>query len=198
MEDLHSYGLRILEAGAVLFNLIFLILLIWEKRSCWIYGIIASALSVALFLGLPNPLYSEAILYTFYIFFGIYGYVRWNQPSSPLIIAEWSLVRHAIGLVAGLFLTISLGYTFTQVNEAEYAYADAFSTSFSFLATYLEANKILSAWIYWIVLNLFTVWLYSVKGMDIYAYLMIVYSIMSVYGYIEWKKKKRNVELTVN
>ena len=67
-------------------------------------------------------------------------------------------------------------------------YADAFSTAFSFLATYMEAKKIISTWYFWIILNTFSVWLYWSRGLEVYALLMIVYAVLSVVGLLAWRK----------
>ena len=182
--------LQLLEFSAVLLNLVFLLLLIKEERSCWLFGIFASILSVALFLLLDKPLYSEAILYGFYVLFGIYGYLKWNRENKRLAISEYRIKFHLVLASIALLLTFTLGSVFNKIEDASYPFADAFSTSFSFLATYLEANKILSAWLYWIILNAFTIGLYAAKGMKIYAGLMVVYTILSVFGYREWRKKK--------
>ena len=60
-----------LELIAVILGLIYLILLIKEKIACWIFGILSSAISIYLFYSIQ--LYSEAILYFYYVIIGIYG-----------------------------------------------------------------------------------------------------------------------------
>ena len=87
----------------------------------------------------------------------------------------------------GILLSLGLGYTFTSYTDADKPYLDATTTIFSFIASILEARKILSAWIYWIVINGVTVGLYFSKSLDIYAAVMVIYFVMSVVGYREWK-----------
>ena len=57
----------------------------------------------------------------------------------------------------------------------------------------MEVHKVISAWIVWIVINLVTIGMYSVKSLDYYALLMAVYAILSVIGYVQWKKELNNV-----
>ena len=65
-----------LELIAVILGLIYLILLIKEKIACWIFGILSSAISIYLFYSIQ--LYSEAILYFYYVIIGIYGFWLWS------------------------------------------------------------------------------------------------------------------------
>lgn len=182
-----------LELGAVVFNILFLVFLIREKRVCWIYGIVASLLSVALFLSMDKPLYSESVLYVFYVGFGVYGWINWSTGTEQEIsIMEWGMREHVKAFLVGAIGMVGLGYFFSTRTDADVPYADAFSTSFSFVATYMEANKILSGWIYWIVLNGFTIWLYAYKSAFLYSGLMVAFAVMSIVGYMSWRRKFRN------
>lgn len=182
--------LTIIEILSVLFNFIFLILLIKENKWCWPNGIIGSFLSVYLFA--ESKLYSEAILYAFYVIAGIYGWLVWSgflSRNKVVKINTWKIKSHLVALIIGAIGMLGLGYYFNNYSDGKKPYFDAFSTSFSFVATYLEAHKILGAWVYWIILNLFSVWLYSSRNINIYAGLMVVYAILSIWGLLEWRKK---------
>tara|TARA_B100000886_G_C20426260_1_gene494191 strand:- start:2524 stop:3042 length:519 start_codon:yes stop_codon:yes gene_type:complete len=166
------------------------VLLISQNILCWWFGIVGSLLSIFLFY--HTKLYSEAILYTYYVLMGFYGYYSWsnNKPKNNLTLAvsEKGLSFHLMAIVSSALTAIYLGWYFENYSDANSPYLDALTTIFSFLATYLEAKKILSAWIYWIIINGFTIVLYLTKGLDIYATLFVVYFIMSFIGYFKWKK----------
>ncbi len=180
----------VIEIISVLFGLTFLVLLISQNILCWWFGIVGSLLSIFLFY--HTKLYSEAILYTYYVLMGFYGYYSWsnNKPKNNLTLAvsEKGLSFHLMAIVSSALTAIYLGWYFENYSDANSPYLDALTTIFSFLATYLEAKKILSAWIYWIIINGFTIVLYLTKGLDIYATLFVVYFIMSFIGYFKWKK----------
>ena len=179
--------IQVLEWVAVGFNLAFVLFIIKENKWGWPFGIIGSLLSIYIFI--VSKYYSEAILYSYYVFMGIYGWMRWSSPkSSAQRIREWSLIKHFLALVFGTFLFFGLGYGFSTFTDADKPYFDSFSTIFSFIATYMEAQKILSAWMYWIILNGYSVWLYSSKGLEVYGYLMVFYTVLSIVGLVQWKK----------
>jgi nicotinamide mononucleotide transporter len=171
---------------AVLCNLAFIILIIRQKASGWLFGVLGSVISIYVFYKVGY--YSESFLYLFYVLIGVYGYLKWHTSEDKrLAVTEWSWQRHVPYWIAGLFFFVIAGNLLHRYSDAEKPYADAFSTVFSFIATYLEAKKILSAWIYWIVLNLYSIWLYGSKELYVYALLMAVYTALSFRGYQVWK-----------
>ena len=124
---------------------------------------------------------------------GFYGFYSWNKNKSKnnltLAVSEKGLVFHIIAIVSSALTAICLGWYFENYSEASSPYLDALTTIFSFFATYLEAKKILSAWIYWIIINGLTIVLYLTKGLDIYSTLSVIYFLLSFVGYIKWKKE---------
>lgn len=179
-----------LELIAVLLSLVYLGLLIKENILCWLFGISASLLSILLFYRVG--LYSESILYTYYVAIGIYGFVLWSKKEKNIQVLNIGELdrKYHYGLIAlGLFLAFTLGYIFDNFTDATNPYLDASTTLFSFIASYLEARKILSAWLYWIIINTSTLILYADQGLMYYFILTIIYIVFSVLGYLQWKKK---------
>jgi nicotinamide mononucleotide transporter len=178
----------LVEILATAANLIYIVFLIKERIACWAFGIVGSLLSIYLFI--DARLYSEAFLYLFYALMGVWGWIRWHQrsvaDSNPVI--RWQLVHHVRAIVIGCLLASGLGYAVQQLSDAERPLFDAFTTVFSFLGTYLEITKVLEAWLYWVIINLASIWLYHDRALDIYAVLIGFYSIMSVWGFISWRR----------
>lgn len=180
-----SYELT-LEIISVIFGLIYLILMIKENIWCWAFGIVGSGLSIFLFI--ETKLYSEAILYAYYVVIGIYGWWLWGRPKGKLLIGKWKGYQHIIAVVICVLLSMLMGYGFSIWTDADKPYFDSTTSVFSYFASYLEAKKILSSWIYWIVVNLLTIGLYHTKDLSFYSGLMAVYLVLSVVGYFRWKK----------
>lgn len=161
-----------------------------EKKLCWLFGIVGSLISIYLFYS--TKLYSEAILYIYYVLVGIYGYWVWNKAEEtneklPITDIKWLSIGGI--LLLGSALSWGLGYILDTYTDAESAYLDAHTTIFSFIASYLEARKILSGWLFWIVINGVTIYLYLSKDLDIYSVLTLVYFIASFIGYYVWRKQ---------
>jgi nicotinamide mononucleotide transporter len=169
-------------------NLIYIVLLVRERIACWAFGIAGSLLSVWLFV--DARLYSESVLYLFYAAMGVWGWVHWHrraeQENNPVI--RWRPVAHLGAILAASLVAAALGSTMQMYSDAERPLFDAFTTVFSFLGTYLQITKVLESWLYWLAINLASVWLYHDRGLDIYAVLIGFYSILSVWGFISWRK----------
>ncbi|MDX1732743.1 MAG: nicotinamide riboside transporter PnuC [Halioglobus sp.] len=178
----------VVEVLATLANLAYIVFLIRERIVCWSFGIAGSLLSVYLFL--DARLYSESVLYVFYAVMGVWGWLRWHrreeQADNPVV--RWQLASHCAAIVAASALALLMGYTALTYTDAQRPMFDAFTTSFSFLATYLEIAKVLEGWIYWFVINVASVWLYHDRELDIYAALIALYSVLSVVGFVRWRR----------
>ena len=146
-------------------------------------------MSIVLFY--KTQLYSEAILYFYYVIIAGYGYHLWSsarKKNGELSIADYPLKKNALFTIIAGSLGLLLGYFFDKNTDADQPYLDAQTTMFSFLASYLEAHKILSGWIFWIVINAVTIGLYTYKDLYFYAALMVAYLVLSFIGFSTWKK----------
>lgn len=177
-----------IEYGSVLLSLTFLFLLIKENKWCWPFGIVSSLLFIYLFY--QYKLYSEAILYLFYVLFGLYGWYVWNNhKEGKLAVTAWRWTKHIPILLIGVVLSFLLGLFFQTQTDAERTYVDATTSIFSLIASYMEAHKIFSSWIFWIIINGTSIWLYYDRGLIISAMMMVVYFGVSIYGFFDWGKK---------
>lgn len=179
---------KIIEIIGTGLNLAFLVLVIRENIWCWLFGILGSLVSIYLFV--ETKLYSESILYSYYVIMGVYGWRKWSSKSkdNPLRVSEVSFTVHGGWIILSTSLAIALGWFFSNHTDANNPYFDAFTTVFAFLATYFEAIKLRSAWFYWIAINGFSIWLYSERGLEIYSGLMLIYFILSFVGLLKWQK----------
>ena len=65
-----------LEAGAVVFGVLYLVLAIRQNILCWLAGLISSLLFVALLY--EARLYGESALNIFYAAMSVYGWQQWR------------------------------------------------------------------------------------------------------------------------
>ena len=180
----------LLEIVAVIFGVLYTVLMAQNKISCWIFGIIGSLLSVYLFIEYAK-LYAEAVLYVFYVFAGIYGWMMWKKQKEVNEVYQHKLVTHIKIIAIGTVLSVAFYYGLTYFfKEAEKPLIDSFTTIFSFIATYLMAKKWIENWYYWAIIDGISIYLYFTRGLDVYALLMLAYTILVVYGYWKWRKLK--------
>ena len=150
-------------------------------------------------------LYGEVPLQLYYIAVSIYGWFAWKgtRKSGPLPVTRMSSRQWVAVMAGGVFLTLAYGYFLAHIVElaqafgwddaplylppSAYPYADAFTTAFSFLATWLQARKKLENWIFWLAIDSVYVVLWSLRGGYFFALLSLLYLLLSVYGYRQWK-----------
>lgn len=178
----------ILEIVGTIFGLAYVILAAQKNIWCWLMGIISSIVGIVVFVFFAK-LYAEAFLSFFYVVTGVIGWVQWNKPKTESRVIKVELKSHfllillaSIGSV-GFFALVT-----TFFKDAARPLLDSFTTVFSFFATWITIKKWLSSWIYWIVIDAVSVYLYWSRGLEIYAGLMFVYTILAVYGFVEWKR----------
>ncbi|MBI1308151.1 MAG: hypothetical protein GC181_16230 [Bacteroidetes bacterium] len=188
-----------LEYSSVVFNLVFIILVIREHILCWLFGILGSLTLAIIWASDDVRLYSEGILYLLYALFGVYGWIHWNRKKDQpkLKVVSKSLQWHSLPFLVAAIGTIVLGFIMSNYTTASIPWVDATTTSFSLLATWMEARKIIEGWYYWIVLNFASIFIYAFKDVNGAVLIMIAYFVLSVVGLIAWRKQLRISDQTV-
>lgn len=189
---------RWIEIVAVIFGLLYVILIIRQNIWCWIFGILSSALYILSLIHVK--IYLEAGLNFYYVVVGAYGWYHWihakkhNISGKPmeLPVSTWKTGAHMLNLVICIILSVILGRISHQLTDSPRPYFDAVITVFSFSATFMEARKILSAWIYWFFINGASIILMLDRKMPLYAILSAVTTVLCIKGYYDWKKSYQN------
>ena len=186
-----NFNWSIIESVAVFFSILYVILAL--KESIWCWG--AAAISVILYIYIcyTAQLYPETGLQVFYLFMAFYGYYQWNKNDSTLQIQQWTITKHLLILLIGAILTFLMGFYFSIYTNAALPLVDSFTTVFSVFATYMVAKKVLGNWLYWIVIDAVSVYLYFSRDLHLTSLLFMGYTIIAIFGYFSWLK--RNNEL---
>lgn len=178
-----------IEIVAVLFGLIYIILAAKENVWCWPAGFIGTGTSIYLFW--DGSLYMESALNVYYLLMAVFGWWQWQYGSntkSVLAIRTLSLNEHLRFFGIIVVLTIISGYLFKQNTDAILPYLDSFTTWSAVITTWMVARKILENWLYWIVINSASIYLYLDRGYVLYAVLFGLYILIAVFGYLKWRR----------
>ncbi len=173
------------ELSAVILGFAYLILISFSKRIAWVFGIISSAIYV--YMAFIGTIYLQAGLQFVYVVLGIFGFINWGK-SAETKLKMWSLKKHLLVGIPTLLLALTLGFIFSKTNQ-KLPYLDAFISAFAILATYLSTKSILENWLYWIVLNLLSMYLWFEQDLQLTVFLFAVNTLMAVFGFILWRKK---------
>ena len=190
-----------IEFVAVSLSIIYVILASRENHNCWYFGIVS--VSIYIYICLDALLYAETLLQIVYLFLSFYGLYSWKKKSfvneSPentkvlnLKISEWPLRKHFIYITIFTIFSFSIAILLNSFTRSELPFIDAFTTSFSLLATYMTVKKVLENWLYWIVIDLTSVLLYHERDLHLTAFLFIIYTVIATFAYFNWKSKSLN------
>jgi len=179
--------MTIIEIIAVFFAILYVILAAKENIWCWL----AAAISVILYIYIcyTAKLYPETGLQIFYLIMAIYGYTQWKKPKKKISIISWPLKKHILIIVFSTILSLTLGYYFDNFTEFKLPYLDSATTIFSLFATFMVTKKILENWLYWIIIDIASIYLYYSRDLTLSAGLFAFYVVLATIGFIQWKKK---------
>lgn len=174
---------------AVASSLLYVILITYKVLAAWIFAALSSVLYI--YLCYSNRLYLESILQVFYFGMAIYGWFMWtsDDDTKDVTVIQWPLKYHLYNILISGALMLLFGYIFDQYSNQANPYLDAFTTIFSLMATFMVAKKVLENWIYWIIIDAFSVYLFASRGLYMTSVLFILYTLIAMFGYFSWKKQ---------
>ena len=178
-----------LETVAVVLGIAYLLFAMRENSLCWYCAFISTGIYIWIFGDVS--LYMESALNAYYMVMAVYGWYQWQRGGSSangIKLSVWGIKQHmaAIGLV--LILSVVSGYLLSQNTEAHMPYIDSFTSWGSVITTFMVARKVLENWLYWIVINSVAIFLYIDRDLYQTAGLYALYIILSVIGFIAWRK----------
>jgi nicotinamide mononucleotide transporter len=177
------------EIAAVLLALLYLVLAIRENSACWVAAFFSTAIYMVLMFQVG--LYMESALQVFYIAMAVYGWYSWTHGDGPdhsLPVISWKPVQHLAPVIAILILSLVSGVLLSRFTEAAMPYLDSFTTWGAIVTTWMVARKIIQNWHYWFIIDSVSVFLYINRGLWLTALLFVVYLVLIVIGYQQWRK----------
>jgi len=182
----------LLELVAVVFAVAYLLLAVKENILCWSAALISTF--IFLFIFWKVKLYMESGLQLYYIGMAIFGWYQWTRAGpneGTLLVSTWSLKYHAIAILTIALATFVSGYVLHNGSDARLPFLDSFTTWASVITTYMVAKKILENWIYWLVIDSVSIYLYLDRELYFTSLLFAIYIVIIFFGWFSWQKSYR-------
>ena len=184
-----------LEVTAVTLAIVYLVLAVRQSLACW-YAALASS-AIFLYLFWQVNLYMESGLQVYYIVMAVYGWWSWqfgDVDKEALPISTWPLRSHLIALSFIASATWLSGHVLANTDQ-HLAYLDAFTTWSAVVTTYMVTRKVLENWVYWLVIDAASIYLYLDRELYFTALLFAIYIVIIMFGFNAWLKdyRARNV-----
>ena len=189
-KDYPNY-LIVLELVAVLFGIISV--LFARKNNILVYptGLISTILYV--YILFKFQLYGDLIINGYYSIMSVLGWYLWSKtkdgedefPISSINCKEF-IISVLIFIITLTF--VAFVYHFFDKFTHWTAYVDALTTGLFFVGMWLMAKRKIENWILWIIADIISVPLYFYKGLTFSSFQFIVFTIIAILGYKEWKR----------
>lgn len=187
----------LLEVGAVLCALAYMVLVAREHIACWFFAFVSTALFTVVFF--EAALSFSMALNIYYMVMAGYGYWQWQQGttggSEPALSVQPRPLRFHLWVIAAgsIISAVLIGFTSADSANTDWLNTnwinalDIVMSVFSVLTTVMVAHKVYENWFYWMVINALAVIIYSASGLTVSAGLFVVYILFAIYGWREWR-----------
>lgn len=179
----------LLELTAVVFAIAYLVLAVRENSLCWFAAGISTIIFLTIFWDVK--LYMESGLQVYYLGMAAFGWYQWrdaNDGSTGLQVSMWSMDKHLIALALIALLTLISGFLLNSETDAKLPYLDSLTTWASVVTTFMVAWKVLENWIYWLVIDSISIYLYIDRELYFTSMLFAVYIVIIFFGWASWSK----------
>ena len=182
----------VLEFLAFIFGIISVIYAKRENILVYPTGIICTVITI--YLLYRAQYFGDMMMNVYYSVMSIYGWWNWSRVKDNHHIVLISRTNKKEYLIASFFFLLTIGITFFVykiMNDDPLEipnYIDIFTSGIFFTAMWLMANKKIESWIFWIIGDIITIPLYSYRGLGILSLQYLIFLILAIQGYYEWKK----------
>ena len=180
-----------IEVSGAILGIAYIFFSIRQHILTWPTGLLTSVLYVIVFF--QSKFYADMGLQAYYVVISIYGWYYWlkggeSNTEKNIPVKKTSRKLFWYLLSASILTYLIILYILLNYTDSPVPYMDSMTTALSIVATWMLARKYIEHWIIWVFVDLFSAGLYIYKGLWATTILFIVYTIMAVVGYLEWKK----------
>ena len=173
-----------------------------KKDHLWVYptGMISTAIYV--YLLVQAGLVGDVLINAYYFIMSVYGWFYWTQKKEGITVHAIASINRretlmSVFLFIGSIVGVGLLYLFFDKANDWTAPVDTLTTALFFVGMWLMARRKIQHWIFWIIGDVISVPLYLVKGLGLTSLQYIIFTLIAIFGYREWKKRLHNTLQTV-
>jgi len=135
----------------------------------------------------------DMMINAYFAIMSIYGWYNWSKKgvnSTELPISRTNNKEKLTGILlfcVTIFVVFGI-YIFFNYEIKGANYVDIVASGIFFTAMWYMANKKIENWTLWIIADLIVVPLYAYRGLGMLSLQYIIFTILAVSAYIEWRK----------
>jgi nicotinamide mononucleotide transporter len=171
------------------------IMSVWfaKKENILVYptGLIATIITTYL-LYIAGYL-GDMMINLYFSIMSIYGWWNWtrnNKGEDQLPITRTNTIEKIIGVVLFLITIIVVYgiYTYFDYEIKNDNYIDILASGIFFTGMWYMALKKIENWALWIIGDIIVVPLYAYRGLGMLALQYLIFTLLAIAAYIEWRK----------
>lgn len=202
--EIWQIGLEIIASILGILSVVFS-----KNRNIWVYptGIIST--SIYIYLLFNWGLYGDMLINLYYTVMSVYGWILWRKAVESdhihVRVLKMDKKEYLIGSILFILSTIlvltiyyfrpviqngfdlsylsDIGFHYTRID-----YIDTFLTAIFLVGMWLMARRKIENWIFWILGDFIAIGLFLEKGYAITAFQYLIFTILAILAYFEWKK----------
>ena len=171
------------------------ILSVWfaKKENIWVYPIGLIATVITTYLLYVAGYLGDMLVNGYFSIMSIYGWYYWvknGNETNEFPISRTTDKEKIIGVVL-FYLTIIVVfaiYSFFDYEIKNDNYVDIFTAGLFFTGMWYMAKKKIENWTLWIIGDFIVVPLYAYRGLGMLSLQYLIFTIMAISAYLEWKR----------
>ena len=175
------------------------ILSVWfaKKENIWVYpsGLIATIITT--YLLFTAGYLGDMIINGYFTIMSIYGWYNWTRKKNAndfLQISRTNTKEKILGILLFLitiFVVFGIYFWFDYKIEND-NYVDIFASGLFFTGMWYMAKKKIENWTLWIIGDLIVTPIYAYRGLGMLSLQYLIFTILAISAYLEWKKNIEN------
>lgn len=168
-----------------------------KKNNIWVFPTGLISTSIYAYLLWQWSLLGDSMINVYYFVMSIYGWYCWTRKKDktdefPISTMNGKDKIKAVIIFVLTVVFVVAVYIYFNKFTTWYSYLDTFLTAIFLVGMWLMAKRKVENWIFWIVGDLLSIPLYFAKGYTFTSLQYIIFTIIAIYGYLEWKNLNKN------
>lgn len=182
-----------LEGIAVFFGL----LSVWfaKKENILVFPTGIISVLIYVYICFFAKLYADMGINFFYFVMSVYGWYHWSRKDDnmePTPVSALDARGWAVSIIAFLLFFVALNFVLRNYTDSNVPVWDSLTTAIFLVGMWLMARKKIENWLFWIAGDLISIPLYTYKSLILTSFQFLVFLILAIMGYIEWRKTLRS------
>ena len=180
-----------LEISAIIFGL----LSVWyaKKDNILVFPTGLVSTFIYAYLLWQWELLGDSMINGYYFIMSIYGWYHWTRKKEDVVEFPISVMTNKEKITAIIIFILTIAFVvmvYLYFNKFTnwYSCIDTFLTGIFFVGMWLMAKRKIENWLFWIVGDLISIPLYFAKGYTFTSFQFLIFTIVAIYGYLEWKR----------